>query len=80
MELKYSSDALIMLDFIGSRDILPPPLPLCMPVVPCFLSPADSGGTAEGQGEGEGASPSAAGGSRERGRGGGEGGGGAGSV
>lgn len=43
-----------MLDFIRSRDFLPPLLPLCVPVVPCFLSPADSGGMVEGQGEGEG--------------------------
>lgn len=43
-----------MLDFIRSRDFLSPPLPLCVPVVPCFLSPADSGGMVEDQGEGEG--------------------------
>lgn len=59
-----------MLEFIGSRDFLPPPLLLCVPEVPCFLSPADSGGTAEGQGEGEGAGPWAAGGSGGRGAGG----------
>lgn len=53
-----------MLDFIGSRDFFPPPLQLCVPEVPCFLPPADSGGMVEGQGAGEGAGPSAAGGSR----------------